>query len=264
MLTQMEWEQLNQIISRLYMQDNTTKLRTAFLEELKKMVPFSFSDFCMSVLRPGNSYALTDPIIISNYDKKFEQKFMDRYDEKFHSLDYFSWLFNSKESFVIRESDHISEEIRKRSTFYQEYLEPFDLIHIASLVVCLNGRCVCALTLYNSANRGDFTDKDIYILQRLLPHLQSQMEKILRKEKSAAPDPSLYLKQQFSLTNRESQIAKLIYKGYSNREIAEELVIAEETVKKHVYNIFQKLGLTHRAQMASFVVKNNLTDIFLS
>lgn len=51
------------------------------------------------------------------------------------------------------------------------------------------------------------------------------------------------------LTKREAQIAVLICKGLSNREIAEEFVISEATVKKHISNIFDKLGIEKREEL---------------
>lgn len=54
---------------------------------------------------------------------------------------------------------------------------------------------------------------------------------------------------ELGLTKRESQIAVLISKGFSNREIAEEFVISEATVKKHISNIFDKLGIEKREEL---------------
>lgn len=51
------------------------------------------------------------------------------------------------------------------------------------------------------------------------------------------------------LTKREAQIALMICRRYSNREIAEELVISETTVKKHVSNIFEKTGINKREEL---------------
>ena len=51
------------------------------------------------------------------------------------------------------------------------------------------------------------------------------------------------------LTNRETEIAMLICRRYSNREIAQELVISETTVKKHVSNIFEKTGIRRRVEL---------------
>lgn len=51
------------------------------------------------------------------------------------------------------------------------------------------------------------------------------------------------------LTQREAQIALMICRRCSNREIAEELVISEMTVKKHVSNIFEKTGIRRREEL---------------
>ena len=51
------------------------------------------------------------------------------------------------------------------------------------------------------------------------------------------------------LTNREAELAVQIEKGLSNGEIAAELNISETTVKKHVSNIFEKLGVNKREQI---------------
>ncbi|MBS9811960.1 response regulator transcription factor [Vibrio alginolyticus] len=61
---------------------------------------------------------------------------------------------------------------------------------------------------------------------------------------------------QTHLTKREIQIFKLVIKGASNREISEDLFIAECTVKTHVYNIYKKLKVNNRKeaiQKASFI-----------
>ena len=54
---------------------------------------------------------------------------------------------------------------------------------------------------------------------------------------------------EIGLTKREAEIAILMSKGLSNREISEEFVISEATVKKHVSNIFEKTGIEKREQI---------------
>ena len=54
------------------------------------------------------------------------------------------------------------------------------------------------------------------------------------------------------LTAREREVLQLIAKGYSNREIAEELYITERTVKNHVNSILRSLNLRDRTQAAIF------------
>jgi predicted ATPase/DNA-binding CsgD family transcriptional regulator/Tfp pilus assembly protein PilF len=57
------------------------------------------------------------------------------------------------------------------------------------------------------------------------------------------------------LTARERQIAELIARGLSNRGIAAELVISPATAARHVANIFTKLGVTSRAQVAAWTAE---------
>ena len=54
------------------------------------------------------------------------------------------------------------------------------------------------------------------------------------------------------LTPRELEVAQLIGKGYTNRRIADELVIGERTAETHARNIREKLGMSTRSQIAAW------------
>jgi DNA-binding NarL/FixJ family response regulator len=60
------------------------------------------------------------------------------------------------------------------------------------------------------------------------------------------------------LSERESEILKLVAKGATNKEIAEELIVAENTVKVHVKNILAKLQLRNKQQAAVYAVQRGL------
>ena len=51
---------------------------------------------------------------------------------------------------------------------------------------------------------------------------------------------------------------RLISSGYSNQQIADALTISLHTVARHVSNIFDKLGIAHRADAAAWAVRNGL------
>ena len=55
----------------------------------------------------------------------------------------------------------------------------------------------------------------------------------------------------YDLTDRETEILKLILEGKSNQEIGEELYITVGTVKAHVHSIFGKLDVSRRSQLIS-------------
>jgi len=63
------------------------------------------------------------------------------------------------------------------------------------------------------------------------------------------------------LTSRELDVLRLIAQGRSNREIAEDLVLAEKTVRTHVSNILGKLHLASRTQAALYALKEGFASL---
>jgi two-component system NarL family response regulator len=62
------------------------------------------------------------------------------------------------------------------------------------------------------------------------------------------------------LSDRELEVLRLVARGLSNRDIATELVIAENTVKNHVRNILEKLQVRSRMEAAMYAVREKLVD----
>lgn len=58
------------------------------------------------------------------------------------------------------------------------------------------------------------------------------------------------------LTPREEQVVALVAEGLSNREVARELRLSEHTVKKYVFRIFDKLGISSRVELVLYAVNN--------
>jgi DNA-binding NarL/FixJ family response regulator len=63
-----------------------------------------------------------------------------------------------------------------------------------------------------------------------------------------------------ALSRREREVAILVARGLSNRDIALELVISVATAERHVANILNKLGYHSRAQVAAWAVAHDLLD----
>jgi two-component system nitrate/nitrite response regulator NarL len=60
------------------------------------------------------------------------------------------------------------------------------------------------------------------------------------------------------LTRREQEILGYLGRGLTNRELAEKLFIAENTVKNHIKNLLEKLRLHNRSQLVAYAVRNGL------
>jgi DNA-binding NarL/FixJ family response regulator len=60
------------------------------------------------------------------------------------------------------------------------------------------------------------------------------------------------------LSQREREIVALVAQGFKNKEMAEKLFISEQTVKNHLHNIFDKLGVSDRLELALFAIHKGL------
>ncbi|MBI1788896.1 MAG: response regulator transcription factor [Acidobacteria bacterium] len=60
------------------------------------------------------------------------------------------------------------------------------------------------------------------------------------------------------LSQREREIVTLVAQGFKNKEMAEKMFISEQTVKNHLHNIFDKLGVSDRLELALYAIHKNL------
>jgi two-component system, NarL family, nitrate/nitrite response regulator NarL len=67
-------------------------------------------------------------------------------------------------------------------------------------------------------------------------------------------------RQRFGLTKRELDIISGIVEGCTNRDIGKKLGISEETVKRHLVNVFDKLGVSSRLELGMFAVAHKLSN----
>ena len=66
--------------------------------------------------------------------------------------------------------------------------------------------------------------------------------------------------EKFGLSDKELKIIEGIAKGFSNKEISEEMFLSEGTIKNNITNILSKLELRDRTQIAIFAFKNGIAD----
>ena len=62
------------------------------------------------------------------------------------------------------------------------------------------------------------------------------------------------------LTGREQEVVKLVAEGYTNKEIAQTLVISEKTVERHRANILEKLGMRDRVELTRYAIRQGLIE----
>ena len=72
------------------------------------------------------------------------------------------------------------------------------------------------------------------------------------------PAPLARERERSPLSQREREIVALVAQGFKNKEMAEKMFISEQTVKNHLHNIFDKLGVSDRLELALYAIHNNL------
>lgn len=96
---------------------------------------------------------------------------------------------------------------------------------------------------------------------RLKEQEKQEKEQLLKEKGEKSPEQlrkDFYEQmEQCSLSVREQEVAWLIYRGYRNLQIAEELYISEATVKKHVSHIYEKTKVSGRKEFREKFCKNN-------
>ena len=88
--------------------------------------------------------------------------------------------------------------------------------------------------------------------------MQPLMERVLSRQEQVESQPEKGPTYPDGLTGREVEVLRLIALGKSNREISEELVIAEGTVRRHVNNTYFKIGATNRAEATRYALQKGL------
>ena len=81
---------------------------------------------------------------------------------------------------------------------------------------------------------------------------------VMRKFSGPAPPPREQAKS--LLSGREREIVILVCQGFRNKEIAEKMFISEQTVKNHLHNIFDKLGVSDRLELALYAIHKKLNE----
>ena len=100
----------------------------------------------------------------------------------------------------------------------------------------------------------DVVENGAVVSPRMAAKLFNVVQQMLRhRELAASRRPTL--------TGREIEVLQLVAQGYTSREIGERLYISENTVKNHVRNILDKLGLHSRNEAVLYALRENLIDL---
>ncbi|SDA72349.1 regulatory protein, luxR family [Lachnospiraceae bacterium G11] len=238
-----DWIFLNSIIYKIYTMNNIDDMRTQFLEQMKMLIDYDSADFLLA--SPDGENKLVSPVLFN-----CEEDMSIAYDE----IDYSRGILYSGKTLIYRETDIIDDEKRVETDYYKKVYKTNNWHYSLQMVMARKKEFVGVVTFYRTIGKDDFAYDDIFILDLLKDHLayrlyQQKKSGDLVSEKltvSAATG-------KFGLTRREETILRLLMEGRDNTTISELLVISENTLKKHILNIYRKLGIKNRVGLFKMI-----------
>jgi len=131
-----------------------------------------------------------------------------------------------------------------QTEFFNDFLSKDGLYWGLNLHVRIAGECTGDVRLWRTRQRGNFDERELAILRLLAPALRNALRRSASDE--PVPESSGPL-----LTDREEQIARLVARGFSDKEIAQRLEISFTTVRTHLKRSFHKLQIDNRVKLAA-------------
>lgn len=232
---------LNSIIYKIHTNTDFLAMRKELLEQLKMIIDFDSADFHLS--KGDGSTSLVSRVSYNNNGA------LD-FSQSYESIDYSQGILGTGKSMVYRESDIISDEKRIKTEYYKNVYEVNNWHYALQLVLGHNERFLGVITFYRNKDKEDFEYVDVFTIQLIKDHLAYRI--YTEQENAAKSGDKISIQdavELFGLTKRESAILELIMAGLSNTEIYHQSGITNNTFKKHVLNIYRKLGIKNRVQL---------------
>lgn len=238
-----DWMLLNSIIYKIYTMDNLDDMRTQFLEQIKMLIDFDSADFYLA--SPDGKNKLTSPVFMNCEDDM---------SEKYEELDYSLGILYSGKTLIYRETDIIPDDKRVETDYYKNVYKPNNWHYSLQMIMAREKEFVGCVTFYRTIGKDDFQYDDIFILDLLKDHLAYRLYK--HKKSGECPGGKLSVTaavEKYGLTRREQSVLRLLMDGKDNPYICEELMITDNTLKKHVLNIYRKLGVNNRVGLFKMI-----------
>lgn len=236
---------INDLIYEMYNWNSLENIKKNFFQRLKIIVPFSYASILLKENADPDDVTLCNPICYPDYFTEAEQNYISNEPES----DYTLWNLYAKESQLIRSSAILDDATRLNSPLYVHCYREYDVYDDMQFTIVYEGRLLGLLTLYRTRINGAFGTDDMFYMRALGMHLNAVMHQILTPGPVALSVDAQrldHMQHQYALTARETEILAHLYQFESNTEIADALGIRDNTLQKHLQNLFRKLGVASK------------------
>ncbi len=238
-----DWIVLNNIIYKIYTTDNFDEMRKGLLEQLRMIIDYDSADFFLASKEEGR--LLCNPV---TYNCDIDLS------EMYENLDYSRGIMVSGKTLIYRETDIMSDESRVETDYYKKVYKPNNWHYALQIIIARHKKFLGTVTFYRTIGKENFLYDDIFMLDMLKDHLAYRLEKYtLGLETTIEKLTMTEAIIKFELSKREAMVLRELMTGKDNNVICEELFITTNTLKKHILNIYRKLGIKNRVQLFRMV-----------
>jgi DNA-binding CsgD family transcriptional regulator len=150
-----------------------------------------------------------------------------------------SILLRTSETRALKISDFVSLRDLHRLDYYDSVLRPFRIEHQMRLWLSAPAGISRVFYFSRRSAEGDFGERDRSLLELLRPFLVAIRERFELRQAATPANGA-------ALTEREAEILHWVARGKTNQEIASLLFVSPHTVRKHLENAYEKLGVHTR------------------
>lgn len=247
MLEVNDWIILNAITYKINAIENLDEMRLAIMNQLKYLIDFDSSSFYTVISKDLNE--IGNPVGIN-----YSLEGMNEYLYVFKNVDYSKGLMSTGKNIVYRESDIMNDELRTQTEYYKKVYDTHNWHYSLHLNISYNETFLGVMSFFRAKGKPNFDYDSSFVLDMIKDHLALRLFREISNN-----DTLLSLSdcaEKYTLTSRELKILSLLLTGTQDKEICETLFITNNTLKKHILNLYRKIGINKRTQLFNIVKKD--------
>ncbi|WP_114474368.1 LuxR C-terminal-related transcriptional regulator [Halanaerobium sp. DL-01] len=251
-LSKKELEKIYMFILKTGQTINYEKYPYLFLKEIEKIIPYYAANF---FLFDEKENPVCDPICIN-----IKKDTVNMYEKYYYKLDTIrAKAFNQPDP--IRSTDLLNYSQWVNTEYFTDFISPNNFYFSCGIDIIYRNQLLGAVSLFREKTDKNFSLKDLLVLEFISNQAANQLFKLsainkLNKTAQRKKEQLIALSEKrYNLTARESEVLNLLISGKNNREIAAELYISINTVKKHLSHIYMKANVDNRTELTSAVFK---------
>lgn len=241
-----DWMVLNNIVYQLYAEDNIKIMRENFLIQMRLVLEYDNADF---YIVKEDGHTLEEPVYY-NHTPLPDVNTTD----KWEGIEYSRGFMYGGKSQVYKETEILPEEKRVETKYYKKIFAPNGLHYGVTMIIAKKNQFLGVVTFFRKKEQEDFGYEDLLVLDVVKEHLGLRLYKEFQLEYISKDKLTVHqCVDTYNLTKREETILRKLMDGDENEKICSELKITNNTLKKHILNIYKKLGISNRVQMFKMI-----------